>query len=299
MLFVLTFLFISPCLCEENQKLIIEIENGSSSLIELNLNDIVQITINERMPSEVGVVIEFPAKYRKPLYDITASNIGKKLKIRVGDNTVYYGLIMEPLENATLVMNHPSMEEALRSIRNLGIEVDLDTKNENVYTNDSYRSKPQNDNYGKAIQALSDGDYIAAEKFALNGIESDPNDPSYYGLLSTVYYIKKDYKVALAICLKWEESIKNKDISEFPGVYQSLGDLYTIEGDYSKAELAYKKYLTVNNSNLKIHHGLAIVYEKSKQYELSKQQYQFLANSNDQYFGKIGLEGINRLNGTD
>ncbi|MFH1982259.1 MAG: tetratricopeptide repeat protein [Pseudomonadota bacterium] len=294
-LFFLILVFVSPCLSEQEENLFIEITNGNSNPFKLNINEIVQIVINERTHSDVGVELELPAKYRKPLYDITANNIGEKMKLRVGPDIVYFGLIMEPLENGILVMNHSSMEEALQTIRKLGIEIDSDTELTNTNKKDLYRRPAQNENYEKAIQALTDGDYGKAERLVLKAIDSDPNEPSFYGLLSTIYYIKGDYKLALVQCLKWEDSIKSKDISEFPGVFQSLGDLYTKKGDYTKAEAAYIKYLSVNNNNLKIHYGLAITYEKSKQYELSMQQFTFLANSNDQYFIQIGLEGINRL----
>ena len=292
------FIFVAACKSPEATNLIFEIVESDTNPVKIKSGEIEKIGLNETMGSVVGVEIEISAKHHQNLKEITTQHIGKELRIRIGSDKIFAGKIYEAAENGKFVLSYSDKEEALDVIKKFRRKPDYHLKFTEQEIEDAkiYTKPAKNPFYEKSVSALTYKDYTKAEEFAIKAIESDPSEPSYYGHLGAIYYMQGNYESALKQSLKWEKAIKPEEISKYPGVYLSLGEIYTRLGDYENAIKAYKKYLSVNQRNLNVHHGLAIAYEKAGQYKLSRQEYTYLFQSHSEYFEKIGSDGIKRLN---
>ncbi|CAB1056626.1 hypothetical protein D1BOALGB6SA_1363 [Olavius sp. associated proteobacterium Delta 1] len=292
------FIFVAACKSPEATNLIFEIVESDTNPVRIKSVEIEKIGLNETMGSVVGVEIEISVKYHQKLKEITTQNIGKELRIRIASDIIFVGKIYQAAENGKFVLSYSDKEEALDVIKKFRRKPDYHLKftEQEIENAKIYTEPAKNPFYEKSVYALTYKEYAKAEEFAIKAIESDPSEPSYYGHLAAIYYMQGNYESALKHSLKWEKAIRPEEISKYPGAYLSLGEIYIRLGDYENAITAYKKFLSVNQRNLNVHHGLAIAYEKAGQYKLSRQEYTYLLQSQSEYFEKIGLDGIKRLN---
>lgn len=277
--------------------IILEIEGENREKeICLHSDDINKIGINERLGG-TRVEISIAPKFVPILSKFTEQNVGKKLAIRTQTEIIFSGTIVEPIIDGIIVFPRSSEEHAKATIKKIGRKADYhlklspeETENAKVYTEAAKNPYSQ-----KAIDAHISGDYKKAVQYAKKAIEINPKEPTNYMLLSMIHYSHGDKRFALDQAVKAEELIEAENITKYPGIYISLGQLYGELGKNDMAVKSYQKFLSTGENNLKVRLGLAKTYEKMGHKELAIQEYIFLSKSVDEYFRQKGLEGVNRL----
>lgn len=110
----------------------------------------------------------------------------------------------------------------------------------------------EDDFYKSGLDHLEKQEYSVALHDFRNSINENPSNTDSYIKSAEVLKKKHDYDGAIEI-------LENgKDFASEPQlIYQSLGELYSLKGDYIQAEASFRKSMGSNGSNAKSVEGLA------------------------------------------
>ena len=300
--FLLTSFFVS---CSSNQTsrspLIFEIDTKDGiKQVVVQPDEIVKVGIDERIPEpQIGITIA--QKHHTMIEKLTRENIGQKMVIRTDTETIFSGIIREPILGAELAFTRPSVQEAENTIKKMRREPDYRLKltpkelEAGKRSIEPYKSQWAN----KAIEASANRDHTKAVEYAKKAIEEDPHEARYHKLLSLAYYQGGKTKLALDEALTAEKLSSKEDLKRSPGTYLDIAYLYSQLNEYEKAIEYLKKVLSIKENNTLARLDLAEIYEKIGKYDLAIQEYRVLSQSGDEKVREKGLQGMKRLEGRE
>jgi tetratricopeptide (TPR) repeat protein len=152
-----------------------------------------------------------------------------------------------------------------------------------------------------ALRADLDNDFDRSVELAKKAIRANPLEYSYHLTLSFFYYKNGAYRLALEEVLTAERLANPEVLKNKPGIYLSISDCYAALGEYDKS-IEYTHRIEASNSDdfslNSARKKRAEVYEKAGKLDLAIKEYKLLSTSKDEYFQRLGLEGIERLKGS-
>jgi tetratricopeptide (TPR) repeat protein len=301
-IFIVLALFINPInACQPKNTdcdISLEIASNKDNLRRLCLknNDIYKIGIIES-PTETKVDFFLVPELAAQLKEISGSNIGEQLILKVHDKQIASGIIAEALTDGAISFTMTSKNNAISIAEKIGKLPDYQKiiPHEKKIIPKSLKRGVENKWHKEALNALSQGEYQKAIEYQKKAIAEEPEDPIQYAALSTIYYIQNYKDLALKELLKSEKLISKENIQKYPGVFLSLAKLYFEFGEYDQSIERYNKLLSADSNNLNARLGLATSYEKAGKVKQALIEYNFLIESGDAYFNQQGRESANRI----
>jgi tetratricopeptide (TPR) repeat protein len=244
----------------------------------------------------IGITVD--QKYHEAIENLTKENIGQKMVIRIGTDTVFSGTIMEAIQKGKLALNCGSVQEAEIIFKKMGrtpdyrLKLSQDELKTSKKTIEPFKSQWAN----KALEASGKGDYGKAEEYSKKAVDEEPHEAQYHKLLSLAYYQRGNKKLALDEALTAEKLTSKKDFGESRGIYFDIAFLYTQLNEYEKAVGYLKKILSYNENDFLARLRLGETYEKMGKYDLATQEYLYLSSvEDDNTVREKGIEGLRRL----
>jgi hypothetical protein len=182
--------------------------------IKIKSEDIERVGIDS-ISHPIAVVISLAPKNHLMLEKFTKENVGKEIAFRIKHENLMKGVLLEQITGGTIAFRCDSENRALEIIRKLGRNrPDYYLKLTPEELEFARREKEISDNiwYKKSVEALMSNNYKEAEKYAMQAIESNPEEPSYYNQLGYIYNEQNKKNLALKQLLKAKELIKEDDL---------------------------------------------------------------------------------------
>jgi len=300
--FIVLVLFINMInACQANNNgcdISLEIASNENNLRQLCFknNDINKLGIIES-PTDIKIDIFLVPELAVQLKELSGSNIGEQLILKVHGNPVATGIIAEAFTDGAISFTTTSKNNAILIAEKIGKSPDYHKTllHKKEKSSKSLKGGVENRWHTEALNSLNQGEYRKAIEYQKKAIAEEPEDPLQYAALSTIYYLQDHKDLALQELLKSEKLINKENIRKYPGVFLSLAGLYFEFGEYDQSIENYNKLLSADKHNLNARIGLAKSYEKAGETKQALRQYNLLIESGDEHFKKQGKEGTDRI----
>jgi tetratricopeptide (TPR) repeat protein len=260
-------------------------------------DDISEIGILKRNYGYADLEIKINYEKAEKIEKESMQFLGKQVKIEINSKVVYEGILYSILRGG-IVLSFDTYDEAINFSMLINKKpnyvINSAAKMESLKPKKCKINEKAEKDYMAAKQYEINRDYESAKTYLKSAIDSASECPNLYYELGAIYFLEGDKEKALHYISEAKNRIEIEELKEYPGVFASLGHIYTDKGAFKSAITLYKFYLSyVNNNRLRL--KLAELYENIGMTQDAIEEYTTLSKSNEDYYSNIGGKKIKSL----
>lgn len=143
-------------------------------------------------------------------------------------------------------------------------------RQDSTYLKSFYKAIYLDETHQKALREIAEYQlrrrfFPAAKKYALQGLDTNPNNVALLSILAQTHFKRKDFKKAIPVFEKLVELGKGNAF-----VHSSLGMAYYRLENYKNSKIHFQKALELENGNSTTHFMLGLTFKNLGDYEEAK-----------------------------